>query len=167
MLQVRTQMFLQVWGSRGGPQGELELERAPFPGSGLGLLCSWKNPKVKAGEHCLFRFCLLNFSNSSNNNNKKQQHIFLLGELWRKMKEEVCVYSAVSDGSAEELPWVSCHYFTHAVQQEALSLSSWSCSTLYKQLTFNRRETGAQELSSIWRRPTRLLIHTHMCVLNE
>lgn len=53
VLQVRTQMFLQVWGSSGGPQGELELEKTPFPGSGLGLLCSWKNQKVQAGERCL------------------------------------------------------------------------------------------------------------------
>lgn len=51
VLQVRTRTFLQVWGSSGGLQGELELERAPFPGSVLGQFCSWKNPEVQAGEH--------------------------------------------------------------------------------------------------------------------
>lgn len=42
----------------------------------------------------------------------------------KQRKTYVRVYSAVSDGAAEELLWVFCHYFTYGGNQEALRLSS-------------------------------------------
>lgn len=79
----------------------------------------------------------------------------------------MCVCSSVSGGAAKGLAQVSCLYVTQGGSWEALSLSSWSCSTLYKQLTFTRRGAGAQEVSSLRWRPARLLIHTHTCALSQ
>lgn len=88
----------------------------------------------------------------------------LLGNRWRG----VWVSLLLNGGAVKELVHFFCHYLAQGRgSEEDLNFSFWSCFTLDKQLTFTRRGTGAQEVWPLRRRPARLLIHAHTCVLSQ